>query len=81
MRVIRRFATSFPIYPPKYGLCMDFVLMNSLAYSFPGSHITRATTTVVSKKHLYCEEHAMAQCGHSSLIESDTLCGNTLEIP
>ena len=47
MRVIHRFATSFPIYPPKYGLRMDFVLMSSLAYCFPGSHITRATTTVV----------------------------------
>ena len=33
------------------------------------------------KKQLYCEEHAMAQCGYSPLIESDTLCGNTLEIP
>ena len=24
MRVIRRFAAPFPMYPPKYGLCMDF---------------------------------------------------------
>ena len=50
MRVIRRFAASFPMYPPKYGLHMDFVLMSSLAYCFPGSHITRATTTVVQVK-------------------------------
>ena len=50
MRAIRRFAAPFTMYPPKYGLSIDSVLMSSLAYCFPGSHITRATTTVVEVK-------------------------------
>ena len=72
------------MYPPKYGRCIDFVLMSSLAYCFPGSHITRATTILLSyrsKQQLYCEGHAMAQCGYSSLIESDTTCGPHWKYP
>ena len=61
---------------------MDFVLMSSLAYCFLDLALHgQLLLSQRSKKQLYCEEHAMAQCGYSSLIESDTLCGNTLEIP